>query len=278
MYELNAKEFLDTAQNLKALEDLIHEQVKESGSEELWKQPIRGDGALAKFIIQSFTEVMRLCDNLELPMTKSPVMRVSDQIRNNKHIPTYEGIANVLRDVNTRLSDELGTIVFVSMSVHEVNYYSPKGSLFGPEFEERFRSVGVFELSEAAKCLAVGRSTAAVFHLMRLMEIGIGAVARCLSIPDPIKPVERNWGQILKCIDEGIKRRWPTSSDKMGGDGALFGALYASLDAVKNPWRNATMHVENKYTTDEAEHIFVAVKGFMKKVASRCDENGDPKA
>jgi hypothetical protein len=220
---------------------------------------------------------MRLCDNLELPVTKSPVMRVSDQIRNNKHIPTYEGIANVLRDVNTRLSDELGTRVFVSMSVHEVNYYSPKESLFGPEFEERFRSVGVFELSEAAKCLAIGRSTAAVFHLMRLMEIGIGAVARCLSIPDPIKPVERNWGQILKCIDEGIKRRWPTSSDKMGGDGALFEALYASLDAVKNPWRNATMHVENKYTTDEAEHIFVAVKGFMKKVASRCDENGYPK-
>jgi hypothetical protein len=38
------------------------------------------------------------------------------------------------------------------------------------------------------------------------------------------------------------------------------------------------MHVENKYTNDEAEHIFVAVKGFMMKLASRCDENGDPKA
>jgi hypothetical protein len=58
----------------------------------------------------------------------------------------------------------------------------------------------------------------------------------------------------------------------------VFEALYASLDAVKNPWRNATMHVENKYTDDEAEHIFVAVKGVMMKLASRCDENGDPKA
>jgi hypothetical protein len=38
------------------------------------------------------------------------------------------------------------------------------------------------------------------------------------------------------------------------------------------------MHVENKYTTDEAEHIFGAVRGFMTKLASRCDENGDPKA
>jgi hypothetical protein len=62
----------------------------------------------------------------------------------------------------------------------------------------------------------------------------------------------------------------------MSGDGALFEELYASLDAVRNPWRNAPMHVERKYTDDEAEHIFVAVKGFMMKLASRCDEDGKP--
>ena len=28
----------------------------------------------------------------------------------------------------------------------------------------------------------------------------------------------------------------------------------------------------------EAEDIFGAVRGFMRKLASRCDENGDPKA
>jgi hypothetical protein len=113
---------------------------------------------------------------------------------------------------------------------------------------------------------------------MRLMEIGIGAVARCLGIPDPIKPSERNWGRILESIQKGIDKHWPNSADRMSGDGALFESLHASLDAVKNPWRNATMHVDNKYTDDEAEHIFMAVKGFMKKLASRCDEGGNPKA
>jgi hypothetical protein len=38
------------------------------------------------------------------------------------------------------------------------------------------------------------------------------------------------------------------------------------------------MHVEKRYSDDEAEHIFVAVKGFMKKLADRCDEEGNPKA
>ena len=63
-----------------------------------------------------------------------------------------------------------------------------------------------------------------------------------------------------------------------GIGGEFFDALYASLDAVKNPWRNATMHPANKYTQEEAEHIFVSVKGFMMKLASRCGENGEPKA
>lgn len=38
------------------------------------------------------------------------------------------------------------------------------------------------------------------------------------------------------------------------------------------------MHVENKYTADEAEHILMAVHGFMKKLASRMDEQGLPLA
>jgi hypothetical protein len=38
------------------------------------------------------------------------------------------------------------------------------------------------------------------------------------------------------------------------------------------------MHPANKYTVEEAEYIYVAVRGFMIKLAARCDENGDPKA
>ncbi len=109
------------------------------------------------------------------------------------------------------------------------------------------------------------------------MEIGIRTLAHCLNLPDPTKPAEKNWSVILGAIWGGIENKWPTAKDRMGADGRLFEDLYASLDAVKNPWRNGTMHVENKYTDDEAEHIFVVVKGFMKKLSERCDENGEPK-
>ena len=37
------------------------------------------------------------------------------------------------------------------------------------------------------------------------------------------------------------------------------------------------MHVQNKYTQEEAEHIYTVLRGLMMKIASKMDENGDPK-
>jgi hypothetical protein len=116
---------------------------------------------------------------------------------------------------------------------------------------------------------------------MRMMEIGVRAVARCLGIPDPTRAADRNWGNILRAIKNDLDAHGgaaPTKVWKVAGDKEFFEGAYASLDAVRVAWRNTTMHVENKYTDDEVEHILVAVKGFMMKLASRCDENGDPKA
>ena len=189
---------------------------------------------------------------------------------------TYETIANGYKDINHTLRRELTQVTLLSLSADDRKWFEPPEPLFGGDFEWMYPS-GVFELDEAAKCLALGRPTAAVFHLMRIMEIGIRAIARCLQIPDPLKPAERNWGVVIKEVRTGIDKKWPTAADRMVGDGDLFEALLASLDAVKNPWRNATMHVENKYTDDEAKHIFVAVEGFMKKLVARMDEGGNPK-
>jgi hypothetical protein len=191
---------------------------------------------------------------------------------------TPKELKPLLSELYNRVRDEAEDKYFIVVKSKKVEYLQQSTSLFGVEFQSKFPSAA-FELEEAARCFGLDRPTASVFHLMRVMEIGIGAVARCLEIPDPIKPAERNWGVILKKIwTDGIEKKWPTPAHRAIGDGVLFESIHASLDAVKNPWRNGTMHVENKYTDEEAEHIFAAVKGFMKKLASRMDENGEPKA
>lgn len=166
---------------------------------------------------------------------------------------------------------------FFSLSPEKQRFYEPKEPLFGRDFDVKFPSAS-FELDEAGKCLALARTTAGVFHLMRLLEIGLSSVANCLAIPPATTGGNRNWGAILISIKNEIERRNKAKAWASPKDAQLFAEAHASLDAVRVAWRNATMHVENKYTEDEAEHIFIAMRGFMTKLASRHDEQGLPKA
>jgi hypothetical protein len=150
--------------------------------------------------------------------------------------------------------------------------YEPRRPLFGESFSLKFGSAK-YDLEEAAKCLATDRGTAAVFHLMRIMEVGLRSVYRCLGIPEPLEGAKRNWNHILSRIREERLSRGNQWKEK-----DLFQSLYALLDAVKDAWRNNAMHMDEKYTPDDAERIYTTVRGFMSKVADRMDELGQPLA
>jgi len=175
-----------------------------------------------------------------------------------------------------RLYDEMQERVFLAIPPQEAELFENPSK--GWENVVKQFPGAVYDIEEAARCLALDRSTASAFHGIRCLEAAIRALARCLGIPDPTRAVERNWGKALDAIKNVIDRRWPTSTQKLTGDGQLFDSAYAALAAMQNPWRNATMHLDQKYTPEEARHIFEIVKGFMARLASRMDENGDPKA
>lgn len=213
-------------------------------------------------------------EELDLQMCQQQCARLADLMVSGS--PTV--IAAQLTALLERMYDESRLRKFVTLSVRQAELVFSAEPLFGAEVNTKFPTAA-FEIEEGGKCLGLERPTAAVFHCMRVMEIGIASVARCLGIPDPIKPAERNWGAILRSLKEEFDRRDKAALPAKWAqpDKVFFEDVYASLDAVRNPWRNATMHVENKYSPDEAEHIFYAVKAFMRKLASRLDEAGEPK-
>jgi hypothetical protein len=225
-------------------------------------------------------------EKLEAPAALATIMRIFDAV--NKATVNDQGQYSfgredwiILRDnaeqFASRVYDEFNGRHFFSLTPHEAQMWSQIQPSFGTDVQAQYPTAA-FEIDEASKCLALNRGTACVFHLMRTLEIAVRAIARCLSIPDPTQPAERNWGVVLRKIRDGINAKWPTVASRTAGDGEIFDALYASLDAVKNPWRNQTMHPALKYTGEEAEHVLAAVRGFMIRLASRCDENGDPRA
>lgn len=268
MLELNARHFLEVMSLIQ------HTKTSLENYGEL-KNPIN-NSTLQKMILERCGDLEKSLIVLNANITQMAVEELKEQLRSP--YLTFEHILTGFDDITKTLKRELSTSVVLALDNQERALFKPVLPLFGAEFEDKFQTQGLFELSECSKCLALDRPTAAVFHLMRIMEIGIRAIAECLGIPNPIKPTERNWGRILDKIKEAIGSKWPTSADRMSGEGAVFEALYASLDAAKNPWRNGTMHVESKYTDSEAENMMAVVKAFMMKLSSRMDENGEPKA
>ena len=105
-----------------------------------------------------------------------------------------------------RLRDELSFVEVYVVDEKRHDYLNPSSLPFGMQVLEQFPSAQ-FEIDEAGKCYAFGRPTATVFHLMRIIEIGVRAIAACLNIPPPIKSGEQNWGAMLKGIREEIERR-----------------------------------------------------------------------
>jgi hypothetical protein len=103
---------------------------------------------------------------------------------------------------------------------------------------------------------------------MRMLEIAIRAIAKRLSIDDPIKPAHKNWSVVLKVIKEKLD-----TLDR-GNEKEFLLGIYALLEAVRNPWRNATMHVEQVYTEAEARHILQSTAILLQKMAIVFDENG----
>jgi hypothetical protein len=224
-------------------------------------------------LFKDATSLLVDLDLFELEMSATTARHLLNHLLNRS--PLSE-IQRQIESLHGRIHDELTSRTLLLLSPRETALYG-EAVPFGQDVSDKFPSAA-YEVEEAMKCLALGRSTASAFHSIRCLELGIKAISRCLGIPDPTKAADRSWFKLLKAIKDETDKRWPTSTNKLSGDGRFFEEAYAALAAMQNPYRNATMHLDQKYTEAEAQHTFDIVKGFMVKLASRCDENGEPNA
>lgn len=206
--------------------------------------------------------------------------RMIDRLADQEEKPKVSDISNCIADVQSRFRDECQLVSFLILNRQQKNFFAPANKLVDDWDIQRIFPDAAREIEEACKCLALRRPTAAVFHAMRMLEIAIRKLSELLEIPEPTKPVERNWGVILGKIKERMDVKYPAASrvDPQSA-GAGFERIYASLDAVKNPWRNGTMHVESFYTESEAIHIVRCVAVLFQNLAaySEPDEVKPPK-
>jgi hypothetical protein len=202
----------------------------------------------------------RLCEKFALDSTLAQIRRLKAVFldRANHHQVDIATLSRDIVEVQIRLTDELQARMLFLLNPEEARYFDD--SQFSPKVAERFPKA-VFDMDEAGKCYATERPTACVFHLMRITEFGLHAIAKLLGITDN-RP---NWEPIIAKIDAELKA--PFEKRQFKGSADLLANISTHLHAVKVAWRNRAMHVETKHTPEEAREIYAATRGLMRYLA-----------
>jgi len=172
-----------------------------------------------------------------------------------------------LQELQRRILDDLDLLIFMRVPTGKEEFLGQL--LFGPQVAEKFPSTAN-DIEEAAKCFAFGRSTACVFHLMRVLESGLRAIARKVNFPVDSGAGRPDWQPMLNKLEAELRKDYKEREFK--GDHDFLAGVVAHFGNIKIAWRNRVMHVESKYDEEQALAIYNATKGFMQHLASQIGE------
>lgn len=211
-----------------------------------------------KVVAAKLNELEDLCNDLGMSLTIRKIARVQKTLAEDEGL---DALSKELEVLIERVVDELRGRVFMYLTPAQVAQFEATAP-FGVVVQKKFPGLGT-DIGEASQCLACERWTAAVFHLMRVMEGGLRKLARLVKVTPGTNP---NWGTVIPQIESKIATL-PHGTAKERKSKDQFSELAAYLRNVKDAWRNPVMHVDRLYLRDEAVSIFDAVKAFMTAMA-----------
>lgn len=175
---------------------------------------------------------------------------------------SYRSFEERLRGIQEVISDELSSHLFMRIQPEYRRYYEEK-NLFGLQVPEKF-PLAIRDIEHAGNCLAFGEGTACVYHLMRVMEVGLKALAKALGVP-----YAPSWESYLRQINDKISVKYKKKGIRWKRDEPFFKEIAGDLFTIKVAWRNPTMHIVRSYGVVEAEEIYKAVRSFMCRLAAK---------
>jgi hypothetical protein len=191
-------------------------------------------------------------------------------------VPTYSyhSLFADMGSLSRLISREMTADLYIYIPPQKAAHWATtrNAHLFGEKVSVAFPSAR-FDIASAGICAAVGLSTAAVFHLMRALEVGLAAIGNVFDV----SLEHRSWGPAIDELDRKIREmdrgEWRTRGDWK--DQQLFYSQAIShLDVVRAAWRNHTMHGRSQYTEEMAAQILANVRAFMQSLAERLSEVG----
>lgn len=243
-------------------------QLYETGKEDIEQVAVKAH--FFEAVKRSVEEVLRVSEEIALDATNASAihgLELLSRAHSNgaggyiMSVHDAERLSWILTQIKMNFSAQLDSRVVFVLNSTNADFLLTDEPPFGREVDDAFPRAAE-EIAEAAKCLALQRNTACVFHLMRAME---RAVARLSETIGTGHSTEKEWGKILSDIHQKIEAM------PKGEERNRWSESHSHLYHVKQAWRNDTMHPKKTYTDDQAQAVFDAVRSFMRHLASLVD-------
>ena len=216
-------------------------------------------GAPGEF--SSFLDQLKIeCDVLGLDATGASAVHTKSRFVDRGKEYTYAELVGALDSLVFSFINELRRELFFRIPRDKEPYFQ-RDDLFGPEVAAAFPS-SADDIQHAGTCFALGLAHACVFHLMRVLERGLRAIAGELGVEFDNK----TWANVIDAIEAAIKK----SATSTGVDvkrRKVMAEAAVHLRFVKDAWRNDVMHAGEPYDTGKAQSVLDHVRDFMRALA-----------
>jgi hypothetical protein len=215
---------------------------------------------------QVFEKVSNELMELGLAVAAESAQELAATIKTDSKI-TWQKLKPSIDEFMRNIRRELKSKRVIMISSSKVSYFDGFADSSSTIIKAAFPSAE-YDLDEAAKCFAVERYTACVFHTMRALEPGLKALGAYLGLA-----VETNWNKALDQIEKEIRARSVRTHGVTWKNDEPFCTQAAThFRFVKNAWRNHTMHLEERYDEERAKKVLTSVTNFMSDIAGKLHE------
>lgn len=222
--------------------------------------------------IERLATLRTLISELEFPTSLAYVNKTIGLLNNSAcySMESKGEVTSKLKELNEWIDTETDQ-VYVHVRKDKRDFLQKRGSaLFAPKTIKSFPSAEE-DVVSAANAMVFELYTGAVFHLMRVLEKGLVALARKTPSLENVSFDYENWGNIIDRIESAINKipdlqdlpKGKERSDRI----TFFSEAARHFYYLTNAWRNHTMHSRANYDEKKSKEIWDHVKEFMAHLA-----------
>lgn len=211
-------------------------------------------------------EFIKQCQRL--PMSTDLVAQ-AQRLRHACSNPPWTDVTlmALTQDLQQAFMTVLERNLFFAIWPLRIDMYLDPREWFGDYVLRRFPDISR-DVDDACQSFAVAQWTAAVFHSMRILERGLRAMGKHLSVPFAADVELENWKPIIDQIESHIRamEALPKSAQKVENL-KFYSEAATQFRYFKDAWRNHVSHSRTNYDDRSAETILTHVRDFMRDLA-----------